>query len=228
MAPNASLRAQISYPEDPDLVGLTEQRVCQILERVGVGYLIEREELYRDERRVKLGMSGEMEGAGGFGGDGLLIMEKKVGEGDLGIENGGDDVEVGIRHRDSGFKSSRKCLSLSQLQDMLGVKKDKLKSTDAQQNEDNSTSIELVAGANNIDTDYNFCSTLSTGEKQRVVFARILFWRPRIVFIDEGTSAVDAMNEANMWQSIFELQSCTIVAVSHKDVVGFKQKVLLG
>ncbi|KAI9366139.1 ABC transporter transmembrane region 2-domain-containing protein [Zopfochytrium polystomum] len=88
---------------------------------------------------------------------------------------------------------------------------------------------------------------LSVGERQRVAFARLLYWRPRLVLIDEGTSSVDAAMESRMWAALLggggggggggaganarpsqARTTTTVVAVSHRDVPGFVKTVDFG
>ncbi|KAJ3318287.1 ATP-binding cassette sub- D member 4 [Blyttiomyces sp. JEL0837] len=170
LAPSASLRAQIAYPEDPDFVGLTDDMVIDILGKLGVEYLVERESMYLAQRQM-----------GGIERDEFDELAEEAAAVKVKKARRRCGVCVGGRNRDS------------------------------------------IA----MDNDYDFCSMLSIGERQRVVFARILFWKPQVVFVDEGTSAVDAENEEKMWDAVFGLGTCTVVAVSHRDIAGFKQKVLL-
>jgi vitamin B12/bleomycin/antimicrobial peptide transport system ATP-binding/permease protein len=58
---------------------------------------------------------------------------------------------------------------------------------------------------------------LSAGEQQRLGFARILVNRPRLVFLDEATSAVDEGIEHALYTVIRDdLPECTLVSVGHR------------
>ena len=58
---------------------------------------------------------------------------------------------------------------------------------------------------------------LSPGEQQRLAFARVLIYRPDILFMDEGTSALDNATEAYLMTLLRErLPDCTIVSVAHR------------
>lgn len=60
-------------------------------------------------------------------------------------------------------------------------------------------------------------SRLSGGEKQRLMFARIFFNKPRLVIIDEGTSALDVENEIKILQTLCATLSESIIfMVSHR------------
>ncbi|GJP55177.1 hypothetical protein CLOM_g14155 [Closterium sp. NIES-68] len=56
---------------------------------------------------------------------------------------------------------------------------------------------------------------LSPGEQQRLQFARVVFHRPRLVFLDEATSAVDAEMEARMYAWLARFGTA-FVSVSHR------------
>ncbi|MCV7420067.1 ABC transporter ATP-binding protein/permease [Mycobacterium yunnanensis] len=61
---------------------------------------------------------------------------------------------------------------------------------------------------------------LSVGEQQRVAFARILLHRPRVVFLDESTSAMDEGLEVMLYRLLRdELPSTILVSVSHRETV---------
>jgi vitamin B12/bleomycin/antimicrobial peptide transport system ATP-binding/permease protein len=61
---------------------------------------------------------------------------------------------------------------------------------------------------------------LSVGEQQRVAFARILLTRPRAVFLDESTSALDEGLELTLYELIrAELPEMILVSVSHRATV---------
>lgn len=58
---------------------------------------------------------------------------------------------------------------------------------------------------------------LSGGEKQRLMFARIFFNKPRLIIIDEGTSALDVPNEIKILQTLrTTLSESIIFMVSHR------------
>lgn len=46
-----------------------------------------------------------------------------------------------------------------------------------------------------LDSIHEWSSVLSLGEQQRLAFARILLSKPRLVLLDESTSALDEPNE---------------------------------
>ena len=56
---------------------------------------------------------------------------------------------------------------------------------------------------------------LSVGEQQRLAFARILINKPKFVILDEGTSALDAENEQNLYKLLDEL-NVSYISVGHR------------
>jgi putative ATP-binding cassette transporter len=61
---------------------------------------------------------------------------------------------------------------------------------------------------------------LSIGEQQRIAFARILVNRPKAVFLDESTSALDEGLELMLYEAVrTELPDSIIVSVSHRNTV---------
>lgn len=72
-------------------------------------------------------------------------------------------------------------------------------------------------------------SQLSGGEKQRVALARALIGKPRILFLDEPFSALDADLRAesrNLVQSMIESEKVPTVLITHdeQDLLSFKGK----
>ena len=61
---------------------------------------------------------------------------------------------------------------------------------------------------------------LSLGEQQRLAFARVLFNRPAIVFMDEATSATDEGLEHALYSLLRgQLPECMIVSVGHRSTL---------
>ncbi|HET9875629.1 MAG TPA: ABC transporter ATP-binding protein/permease [Mycobacterium sp.] len=66
----------------------------------------------------------------------------------------------------------------------------------------------------------DWVKVLSPGEQQRVAFARILLTRPRAVFLDESTSALDEGLELTLYRLLHaELPETVVVSVSHRHTV---------
>ena len=74
--------------------------------------------------------------------------------------------------------------------------------------------------ANRLDEVDDWAKVLSPGEQQRVAFARVLLTRPKAVFFDESTSALDEGLEMMLYQLVrTELPDTTVVSVSHRSTV---------
>ena len=74
--------------------------------------------------------------------------------------------------------------------------------------------------ADRLDEVQDWAKVLSPGEQQRVAFARILLTKPKAVFLDESTSALDEGLELMLYQLVrSELPDTILVSVSHRSTV---------
>lgn len=69
---------------------------------------------------------------------------------------------------------------------------------------------------NGFDSVVDWSRILSLGEQQRVGFARALAARPRYVFLDESTSAVDISIERSLYNCLQDI-GVTYISVGHRD-----------
>ncbi|WP_129778020.1 ABC transporter ATP-binding protein/permease [Peristeroidobacter soli] len=76
----------------------------------------------------------------------------------------------------------------------------------------------LIEKAGGLDADRDWSKVLSLGEQQRVSFARILISRPKYVFLDESTSAVDIPTEARLYKALIET-GATFISVGHRETI---------
>lgn len=68
-----------------------------------------------------------------------------------------------------------------------------------------------------LDEEQNWSQRLSLGEQQRLAFARILLFRPSLLFLDEATSALDEESEASLYSLIRKAAwKPTIISVGHR------------
>ena len=66
----------------------------------------------------------------------------------------------------------------------------------------------------------DWAKMLSVGEQQRIAFARVLLAKPRAVFLDESTSAMDEGLELMLYELIHtEFPDAILVSVSHRSTV---------
>ncbi|MBV9921037.1 MAG: ABC transporter ATP-binding protein/permease, partial [Pseudonocardia sp.] len=80
--------------------------------------------------------------------------------------------------------------------------------------------VQLPHLADRLDDEIDWARRLSPGEQQRLGFARVLLARPRVVFLDEATSAVDEGMEAALYALLrAELPDAVIVSVGHRSTL---------
>ncbi|KAI8367703.1 ATP-binding cassette sub-family D member 4-like protein [Radiomyces spectabilis] len=67
---------------------------------------------------------------------------------------------------------------------------------------------------------------LSPGEQQRLVFARILYWKPTFAALDEAMSGMDNATEAYLYRLIIDM-GVTVISVSHhRDMIQFHRQLV--
>ena len=73
-----------------------------------------------------------------------------------------------------------------------------------------------------------WATMLSVGEQQRIAFARVLLAKPKAVFLDESTSAMDEKLESVLYERLrAALPDAAVVTVSHRATVhGFHERRL--
>ena len=70
-------------------------------------------------------------------------------------------------------------------------------------------------------------SSLSGGQRQRVLLARALYRRPRLLFMDEGTSHLDTIIEAKVNRAIETLGLTRIIIAHRPETIGSAQRCLV-
>ncbi|TCO83030.1 putative ATP-binding cassette transporter [Plasticicumulans lactativorans] len=82
------------------------------------------------------------------------------------------------------------------------------------------TDAGLESFAGRLDDEADWAQTLSGGEQQRIAFARILLRRPRWLFLDEASSALDEPSEQRLYRLLRErLPDTAIVSVGHRSTL---------
>jgi putative ATP-binding cassette transporter len=68
-----------------------------------------------------------------------------------------------------------------------------------------------------LDAELDWSQTLSIGEQQRCAFVRALLLRPRVLFLDETSSALDEASEKNCYEQLkHALPDAIVVSVGHR------------
>jgi len=67
---------------------------------------------------------------------------------------------------------------------------------------------------------------LSAGQRQRLLLARALHRRPRILFMDEGTSHLDLAKEREVNAALRELQITRVIIAHRPETIAAADRVL--
>ena len=73
----------------------------------------------------------------------------------------------------------------------------------------------LVERVGGLEREMNWGKLLSTGEKQRIGFARLFMQNPEMVFLDESTSALDETDEQHLYNHL-QQRGCIYASVGHR------------
>ncbi|MBK4998697.1 ABC transporter ATP-binding protein/permease [Pseudomonas sp. S31] len=74
--------------------------------------------------------------------------------------------------------------------------------------------------AEQLGANHDWSQVLSIGEQQRLAFARVLFNRPQVVFLDESTSAMDEGLEHTLYSLLrHELPDTLLVSIGHRSTL---------
>ncbi|GAV64877.1 ABC_tran domain-containing protein/T2SE domain-containing protein/ABC_membrane_2 domain-containing protein [Cephalotus follicularis] len=73
----------------------------------------------------------------------------------------------------------------------------------------------ILSRFSSLDSTYEWSSVLSLGEQQRLAFARVLLSKPKLVLMDESTSALDEANETHLYKQI-EAAGITYISIGHR------------
>ncbi len=70
-------------------------------------------------------------------------------------------------------------------------------------------------------------SSLSGGQRQRILLARALYRRPRMMFLDEGTSSLDIFTEQRVTQAIGALSLTRLIVAHRPETINAARRVLV-
>lgn len=70
-----------------------------------------------------------------------------------------------------------------------------------------------------LDIEADWSHMLSLGEQQRLAFVRIFLQRPKWVFLDEATSAMDEDMETKLYGLLSAMENITIISIGHRSTL---------
>jgi len=70
-------------------------------------------------------------------------------------------------------------------------------------------------------------TNLSGGQRQRILLARALYRKPRILFIDEGTSSLDLMKEREVNESLAKLNITRVIIAHRPETIKAADRIIL-
>ena len=74
--------------------------------------------------------------------------------------------------------------------------------------------------SNRLNETQDWANVLSPGEQQRLALARVLLHRPKLIFLDESTSALDEGNEYALYRLVRQrIPDAIVVSVTHRATV---------
>ena len=114
------------------------------------------------------------------------------------------------------FLPQKPYMNLGSLEEQLSYPKSKGEfSYEEINNSLRKVSLEHLIKEHGLDSVKDWSRILSVGEQQRLGFVRILLNKPNIVILDESTSALDEMNEKNVYKLLLE-NSIKYISVGHR------------
>lgn len=74
--------------------------------------------------------------------------------------------------------------------------------------------------SNRLNETQDWAKVLCPGEQQRVAFARVVLHKPKLIFLDESTSALDEGNEYSLYRLLYTtVPDAIVVSVTHRPSV---------
>jgi vitamin B12/bleomycin/antimicrobial peptide transport system ATP-binding/permease protein len=86
--------------------------------------------------------------------------------------------------------------------------------------------LEMLERVGGLDAVFDWPNVLGTGEQQRLAFARVFLTRPKIVFLDEATTAVDRIMEKQLYAMLLECVQCFISTGNRLTLGEFHDRVI--